>query len=317
MKVFKRLGALAVLPVMALTISSCNNSASEQAAAAPEQGIEVTGIPGDLVAEVEIAKELADQIPEEYRKDGLVFGHSGESMPMNTVQDGVPRGVDLDIARAVSKVLGVEHSFIEVDFDGLIPGLKADRMDIIMSSMADYTERQEQIDFVDYFEMSVSLNVEKSNPEGITTIEDLCGMTVGTVRGTGAEKGLEAASVNCLAAGQEQIEIMAFPDSNAALNALTTQRVVASTGDSPSAVFAAKTLRDGEAVEVVGEPLYGGVFYGAGFLKDDTDLRDSYQAALQHLIDSGWYGRLLEGYGLQDGSLEEAMVNGGGDRPFS
>lgn len=308
---------MAILPMLALTLNACDNSASEQVAVAPDQGSGAPGIPGDMVQEVTVSEELAAQISEEYRKDGLVFGHSGESMPMNTVEGGVERGVDLDIARAISKVLDVEAKFMEVEFDGLIPGLKAGRMDLIMSSMADYTERQQEVDFVDYFELSVALNIEKGNPKDINTIDDLCGQTVATVRGTGAEKGLEAASRDCVEAGKSEVDVMAFPDSNAALNALTTQRAVAATADSPSAVFAARTLKNGDAVEVAEEPLYSGVFYGAGFLKEDTELRNSYQAALQHLIDSGWYGRLLDGYGIKDGALEEATVNGGGERPFS
>lgn len=308
---------LAIIPVLALSLTACDNSASEQLAVAANEDSGVAGIPGDMVQEVAVSEQLAAKVAEKYRKDGLIFGHSGESMPMNTVENGVERGVDLDIARAISKVLDVEAKFIEVEFDGLIPGLKAGRMDLIMSSMADYKERQQEVDFVDYFELSVALNVEKGNPKDINTIDDLCGQTVATVRGTGAEKGLEAASKDCLAAGQAKVDVMAFPDSNAALNALTTQRAVAATADSPSAVFAARTMKNGEAVEVAQEPLYSGVFYGAGFLKENTELRDSYQAALQHLIDSGWYGRLLDGYGIKDGALEEAAVNGGGERPFS
>lgn len=45
--------------------------------------------------------------------------------------------------------------------------------------------------------------------------------------------------------------------------------------------------------------------------KENTELTEAVRAALQKLMDDGTYDEILAKYGLQDGSIAEAIVNGG------
>ena len=46
-----------------------------------------------------------------------------------------PEGVDIDLANAISKKLGLKTKFINMPFAGLIPALLADHCDVIMSQL--------------------------------------------------------------------------------------------------------------------------------------------------------------------------------------
>lgn len=265
---------------------------------------------------VERNEDLAKLLPENYRSKPIVVANSGESPPMRIVNGGEYTGAEADIITAAATVLGTKVTFTKIGFDGLIPALKAKRSDVIASAMADYKDRQEQIDFVDYFEMGVTMIVEKGNPEGIEKITDLCGKDVAIERGTGAAIAVERQSEKCVKDGEKAVNVALFPDDNDALLQLTTGRASVITNDLPAAVHMVASAGGGSKLELVDEPLYGGIYYGFGIRKEDSELRDALQQAVQQLVDDGTYTAILEKYGIQDGALEKITVNGGKDRPF-
>jgi polar amino acid transport system substrate-binding protein len=63
--------------------------------------------------------------------------------------------------------------------------------------------------------------------------------------------------------------------------------------------------------EVVGTQIQAGP-YGIGFDKDETQLLNASQAALKAIISDGTYTAILAKWGLQQGSLTTAEINGGG-----
>jgi polar amino acid transport system substrate-binding protein len=59
--------------------------------------------------------------------------------------------------------------------------------------------------------------------------------------------------------------------------------------------------------------LEGDVFdaapYGLVFAKD-TELTQAVQTAMQELMDEGTYEQILSNWGVQDGAVDEAVING-------
>jgi polar amino acid transport system substrate-binding protein len=64
-------------------------------------------------------------------------------------EKGEPKGVSVDLARALAESLGRPLEIQNLPFDGLIPALKTGKIDLILSSMTATEERARVIDFSD------------------------------------------------------------------------------------------------------------------------------------------------------------------------
>ncbi|HUR15584.1 MAG TPA: ABC transporter substrate-binding protein [Mycobacteriales bacterium] len=250
---------------------------------------------------------LASLLPQAIRDKGtLVVGSDIAYPPVESFDtDGKTAiGLDPDLAKAIGDLLGVKLVFRNGTFNGLIPSLTSKRIDLIMSAMSDSKKRQQSVDFVDYFVVGTSIIVKKGNPEGITTLDDLCGKTVAIQQGTTQDDVAEAQKKKC---GANKLTILKFPTDPEALLQVKQGRAVADMNDFPVAKDVVQKTGD---YEVVGEQIEAGP-YGIAVRKADTELRDAIQKAVQTLIDNGTYRRILEKYDVTDGAVTEAKINGG------
>lgn len=256
---------------------------------------------------------LFDVLPAEYQESKeIVVGSDIAYAPMEYYDtDGTTvLGLDKDIADAMSEELGVVFEWENATFDGLITQLKSGRIDIAMSGMSDTAERQQEIDFVDYYQAGAVLLVRKGNPEGLAGIEDLCGRTVAVQRGTTQEGYAQEQSETCEQAGEAPIDLLSFDRETEAMLQVKSGRADSGLQDYPVASYNARTSGGGEDFEVVGEQIQAGPL-GIGVSKDEPELRDALQQALQAIIDDGTYAELLEKYDVPLGAVDRATVNGG------
>jgi ABC-type amino acid transport substrate-binding protein len=91
--------------------------------------------------------------------------------------DGKVIGLDVDLARALGKVLKVEVQFVVMPWDGILAGLQSNRYDVIMSSMNITKEREAQVNFVPYIVMG-QVFVIKTGSKAVANEKDLAGRTV-------------------------------------------------------------------------------------------------------------------------------------------
>ena len=258
------------------------------------------------------AAPLADRLPQQVRDAGVVrVGSDVAYAPVEFYDtDGkTVVGVDPDIAAKLGEKLGVEFRFENGTFDGLITSLRSKRVDVIMSAMSDTPERQQQVDFVDYFTAGTSILVKKGNPEGIQSLDDFCGRTIALQRGTTQEEVAAEQSKKCQAAGKP-LQVLAFDRDTEALLQVKQGRAVADMNDFPVAAYNAQTSGGGSDFEVVGEQIAAGP-YGIAFRKEDTQLRDAVKEALDAVIQDGGYAQVLEKWDVQQGAVQQATVNGG------
>ncbi|MFE8936493.1 ABC transporter substrate-binding protein [Streptomyces sp. NPDC000963] len=262
---------------------------------------------------------LFSKLPADIQKSGVIkVGTDASYAPMEFTEGGKIVGVDPDIAQALSKQLGVRLEFVSGTFDGLITSIYSGRQNLIMSSMTDNKKRQEGlddngkkigkgIDFVDYFSSGVSLLVKKGNPQGINSLDDLCGKTVAVQRGTIYEDTFKAQATKC---GDKKLTIQAFDTDAEAQTRVKAGGAVADLNDYPVAAYIAKTSGGGNDFEVVGSQSDVGLF-GIGVSKDKPQLRDAVKEALDAIIKDGSYAEVLKKWDVEDSAVTSATVNAG------
>ncbi|MGY3204024.1 ABC transporter substrate-binding protein [Streptomyces sp. TE5632] len=268
------------------------------------------------------AAPLADKLPQSIRDKGVIkVGSDIAYAPVEFKDDsGKVVGIDPDLAAAMGKQLGVTFEFENGTFDTLITGLRSKRYDIAMSAMTDTKDRQEGIDaetgkkvgegvdFVDYFTAGVSIYTKKGDDQGIKTWSDLCGKKVVLQRGTVSEDLAKAENAKCPAG--KKIAIEAFDNDQQAQTRLRSGGATAGSSDFPVAAYAVKTSGGGKDFELVGEQVEAAP-YGIAVAKSNTELRDALKAALNALIENGEYKKIMDKWGVAEGSVDEATINGG------
>ncbi|MFF4209745.1 ABC transporter substrate-binding protein [Streptomyces sp. NPDC001796] len=266
---------------------------------------------------------LAGKLPKDIRDAGVIkVGSDISYAPVEYMQGGKAVGIDPDIAEALGKQLGVRFDFQNGKFNQLILGLQAKRFNVIMSAMNDTKDRQNGIDsdtgkkigngvdFVDYFTAGTSILVQKGNPKGVKSLDDLCGKVVALQQGTTSEGVAKAQSTKCTKDGKKAITLQTFDTDPEALLRLKQGASVADLNDFPVAAYNAKTSGDGKDFEVVGEQIEAGP-YGIAVSKESTQLRDALQAAMTAIIKNGEYQKILQKWNVTDGAVTEAKINGG------
>ncbi|MET9416063.1 ABC transporter substrate-binding protein [Streptomyces klenkii] len=266
---------------------------------------------------------LFGKLPKKIQDAGVIkVGSDIAYPPVEFKKDGKVVGIDPDIAAALGKELGVKVEFNNGIFDNLLIGLRSKRYDIAMSAMTDTKDRQngidaktgkkvtDGVDFVDYFNAGVSIYTKKGDTKGIATWEDLCGKKIAVQRGTVSDDLAKSQSEKCEKNDKDKISIEAFDTDLEAQTRLKAGGVDAVSSDFPVAAYAVKTADGGNAFEAVGEQVEAAP-YGIAIAKDNTQLRDALQAALEAIIKNGAYEKVVKTWGVDAGAVKEAKVNGG------
>lgn len=294
---FRRIAAAgAAAAMLTVGLAACGSSAE------PEAGATSTVVKDDA---------LAALLPADIRDAGtLRVATSDDYPPLEMLADDnkTITGAEPELITAIGEVLGVKAELNKVAFDSLISGIQADRFDIAIQAMLDTAERQEQVTFVDYFNTSTTMLVKSENAKTFTELDTLCGESIAVESGTGQVDIAAEQSQKCTDSGKAAITVLEFPDTVACLQSVVTGRTQAFLGGTPTIAFQADKS-DG-ALVATGTPMNLKP-YGILIPKSDEKLAEAVQGALQKLMDEGTYDEILAKYGLQDGSIAEATINGG------
>lgn len=252
---------------------------------------------------------LNSQLPAALQKAGKLTIASNVEYPPFEFYDKDNKtilGIDRAIADELEKQLGVKINFENIAFDAIIPGLASGRYQMAMSAMTDNKERQKQVDFVDYFQAGAGVMVRTADKGKISTLEDLCGVKVGIVKGTTEVPQADVASKQCVADGKKKIDSTVFPGQNQTILALQNNRVEAVLMDSAPGAYAAA-----QAKGLYMNTPYEAQPFGIVFAKNAGALSKVVQKALVAIEKDGSYMTALKKYGLESGAAKEFPINGG------
>ncbi|CAL8976795.1 Membrane-bound lytic murein transglycosylase F [Tessaracoccus sp. O5.2] len=291
-------GLLATLAVSACSAPSTTTPSESGATDATDRTYDVSG--------VEKVDEIAALLPQEIADDGmLTIGAATDYAPAEFRADDLTTaiGYDVDLGKAIGKVLGVETEVVDGEFASLLPGIGS-KYDIGISSFTITDERTANYTMISYITVGSSFAVKKGNPEGFDP-ESLCGETIGVQTGTWQEEELAAFSAECTDAGEEPIEVLSYAKQSDVTTNLVGGKVKAFYADSTVASYSVALTND--QLEVVGG-VRDAAPQGIVVAQDDAELAEAIQRAVQQLMDDGTWAAILDSWGVSEAGLETAEL---------
>ncbi|MEB3230497.1 MAG: transporter substrate-binding domain-containing protein, partial [Leptolyngbyaceae bacterium] len=94
-----------------------------------------------------------------------------------------PIGFDIDIAKAITEELGYTLKIEDMDFNGIVPALQAERVDFAMAGMTPTEERKQSVDFSQVY-YDAKNTIISLDGAGFASYEDLEGKKVGVQLGS-------------------------------------------------------------------------------------------------------------------------------------
>lgn len=250
--------------------------------------------------------ELAKQVPPEIRDRGVLRIGTNPTFAPAEFKDsaGTIIGFDIDLMRAIAGVLDLKLDTQEQDFALVLPSLSAGTIDVGASGFTANEERRKTYDFVDYLDTGLQW---ARRPGTVASSDNYCGMTVAVQRNTVADMDdLPVKNQDCLDRGLPPINKLAYQDAGTAATTVVLGRADALAADSPVSAYAVN--RSEGKLELAGE-IYDSAPFGLAVAKD-SELGPVLQRALQYLIENGQYQEILNVWGLEDGALTRATING-------
>lgn len=311
------IGCVALMAAFSLSACSLPTTAgagTQSNGALPAKDVSAQEGSKTLLGTLQTDPKLAALVPAGFQGKKLVVGANLQSPPTGFLAEDstTPIGLDIDIITAAAKTLGLEVSVQNMAFNTLITSLQTKRVNVTIANMNDNKVRQEKIDFVDYFNSGMKFLVKKDNPSGIKSVEDLCGKTAGAVVGAAAVDWVQkTATPACTAKGKPEVKVSTNEINTQLYTDLKTSRIDLVVDDLPLLSYVAETSAGGGDFQLADNELIDPVPYGIGFNKEDPQLRDAVQAAVQKMMDDGTYAKILKNWQVTAGARTTATINGG------
>lgn len=139
-------------------------------------------------------------------------------------ESGALVGYDVEVAQAIADHLGVEATFVEGEWDGLLAGLESGRYDIMVNGVDVDEDRQAKYDFSTPYAFNKTAVIVREDDNSIQAMEDLDGKhTANTITSTYAavaqKYGAEVTAVDDL---NQTFELLLTGRIDATLNAEAT-----------------------------------------------------------------------------------------------
>ena len=216
----------------------------------------------------------------------LIVGTNAEYSPFEFKKDGKITGFDYDLMEEIAKEAGIKIQWQEMSFDGLIPALKAGKINAIISGMTATEERKKAVDFTDVYYVSNQAYIKVKGDTTLTKREDMNGKTVGAQLGSIQEmdaKTITGAKV----VGNESVPNLIMQLNGKKLNAVVLEDVIA-----------LNYMKENPNIEVFAtQPIEGGL--AIAFDKDkNKELITKINETIKKMKADGRYDKLIAKYEL-------------------
>lgn len=253
----------------------------------------------------------AANLPSSIKAAGVLrVGTSPDFAPAEFYEPGTKNisGYDPALITAIASALGLKVEFVAVSYDGLIPGLQADRFDAVMSGLTDTQEREASVDFVDYMIHFQVFTVLKGNKAGITNdMTSVCGKRLAVETGSITVNYGQTVTDKCQAAKLAAPTITNFSDQTASTLALRSGRVDV-IFRSPLAIPDLQKATN-NAFETFRVNQIPNVVLGIGVKKGDTQLAEALLTGLKAIQSDGTYNKIMTQWGVSSVEFHNPGIN--------
>jgi len=295
-----------VLVSVAVSLTACGGTTANPSPSGAGGPAKVASIAAEVPSSVPTPLQIATDAT--YPPDESIDPNTGDIV-----------GWDIDLGKAICKVMGVVCTFNNVTFDSIIPQLTASNPRYVMgiSSFTPTQERENKgIDFVSYYKAGEGWIVKGSSNITINSAADMCGHTVAVETGTteetdawafiGKTVGAAAATTKdyCKDAGKQDLKVANFEKQTDANTALLSDRADIGFLDSQVAAYQVKVT--GGKVKTSGQGCSVAP-YGIALAKG-SPIEKAVTDAVKYLIDNGYYKTILQTWSVADGAIQSSDV---------
>ena len=218
--------------------------------------------------------------------------------------DGSVTGAEPDVVRAVAKEMGIASVKGTVSsYDGMIPGLKANRWDVVAAGLFMKQSRCAEVIYTSPVVVSTeAYAVKKGNPKNITTIEAVqkdSSLKVAVLNGGFEEGILKSKNI-------PDSQKVVVKDPTSGLETVTSGRADAFL--LPELSLKNLTLPSGLEItsKITDAPKTGS---GAAFSKNNAEFAKEYNAALEKFKETDEFEKILDKWGFDAEAARSATVD--------
>lgn len=218
----------------------------------------------------------------------LKVGTAPNYKPFNYKENSKLTGFDTDLVEEIAKRNGIKIIWVESNFDGLIPALKAGKIDMIASAMSATNERRQSVDFTKPYYMSKNLYLKLKSNNSLQTKSDLEGKKIGVQLGTLQENTAKAI---------KNAQVQSNKDLNMAVLALKNNKIDAIIADQDTAKG---FLAENPELVSFYQETDGGEGFSFAFDKNKhKEILEIFNKGIDKTKADGFYDSLIKKYGLE------------------
>mgnify|MGYP002798626267 FL=1 len=197
-------------------------------------------------------------------------------------------GIDPEIAAAIAEKLGMTLEINDMDFDPAIAAAQTGQADIVMEGLTVTDDRKEKINFTDSYATGVQVVIVPEDSD-IQSVEDLEGKLIGVQQGTTGDLYCSDTPEN---GGFGEENVQKFTSGPVAVEALKNGQIDCVVIDNEPAK---SYVSQNEGLKIL-DTEYVTEEYAIGISKDNPELLEQINAALQELKDDGTIQSIIDKY---------------------
>lgn len=281
----KKLTALMLSSAMMLSLAACGGSASTETVSSEAASSEAAS--SEAVSTEEAASADAAAVTT-VNAGKLTMSTNAAFPPYEMTTDtGDFEGIDIEVAGAIAKKLGLELQVDDMDFDAALLAAQNGKSDMVMAGVTVNPDRQAVMDFTDTYANGVQVVIVKEGSD--VTLDNMGEKMIGTQRGT---TGFIYCSDTPENGGFGEDHVTAYDDGATAVQALVNGQVDCVVIDNAPAQ---EYVKANPGLTIL-ETEFANEDYAIGVKKGNTELLDAINNALKELIEDGTVQSIIDKY---------------------